>query len=130
MPTHIKRILIIEDEEFLVEMYKTKFELENFQIISASSSEQAINILKKNIPDLILLDILLPRKSGIVFLEEIKQIKNISKIPVIIFSNYDDSATRDKAKQLGVEDYLIKTEFTPKQLLVKIRKYFKRRIKK
>jgi len=126
MPTQAKRILIIEDEEFLVEMYKTKFELENFQIISAFSSEQAINILKKNIPDLILLDILLPRKSGIVFLEEIKQIKDISKIPVIVFSNYDDPITRDKAKRLGVKDYLIKTEFTPKQLLVKIRKYFKR----
>lgn len=122
----MKKILIIEDEEFLVEMYKTKFEMENFQVISAFSSEQAIDILKKNIPDLILLDILLPRKSGITFLEEIRQIKNISKIPVIIFSNYDDPVTRDKAKRLGIKDYLIKTNFTPKQLLTKIKKYFKR----
>lgn len=121
----MKKILIIEDEEFLVEMYKTKFELENFQVISAFSSEQAISILKKDIPDLILLDILLPEKSGIAFLEETKKIKNISKIPIIVFSNYDDSIAKDKAKQLGAEDYLIKTEFTPKQLLVKIKKYFK-----
>jgi len=121
----MKKILIVEDEEFLVEMYKAKFELENFQVISAFSSEQAISILKKNIPDLILLDVLLPEKSGITFLEETKQIKNISKVPIIIFSNYDDSATRDRAKQLGAESYLIKTEFTPKQLLVKIKKYFR-----
>jgi len=121
----IKKILIIEDEEFLVEMYKTKFELENFQVISAFSSEQAMSILEKDIPDLILLDILLPEKSGIVFLEETRKMKNISKIPVIVFSNYDDSMTKNKAKQLGAEDYLIKTEFTPKQLLVKIKKYFK-----
>ena len=121
----MKKILIIEDEEFLVEMYKTKFELENFQVISAFSSEQAISILKKDIPDLILLDILLPEKSGIAFLEETKKIKNISKIPIIVFSNYDDSIAKDKAKQLGAEDYLIKTEFTPKQLLVKIKKYFR-----
>jgi len=121
----IKKILIIEDEEFLVEMYKTKFELENFQVISAFSSEQAISILKKDIPDLILLDILLPEKSGITFLEETTKIQNISKIPVLVFSNYDDSITRNKAKQLGAEDYLIKTEFTPKQLLVKIKKYFR-----
>ena len=121
----IKKILIIEDEEFLVEMYKTKFELENFQVISAFSSEQAISILKKDMPDLILLDILLPEKSGIAFLEETKKIKNISKIPIIVFSNYDDSIAKDKAKQLGAEDYLIKTEFTPKQLLVKIKKYFR-----
>ena len=121
----MKKILIVEDEEFLVEMYKAKFELENFQVISAFSSEQAISILKKNIPDLILLDVLLPEKSGITFLEETKQIKNISKVPIIIFSNYDDSATRNRAKQLGAEGYLIKTEFTPKQLLVKIKKYFR-----
>ena len=121
----MKKILIVEDEEFLVEMYKTKFELENFQVILAFSSEQAMSILKKNIPDLILLDVLLPEKSGITFLEETKQIKNISKVPIIIFSNYDDSATRNRAKQLGAESYLIKTEFTPKQLLVKIKKYFR-----
>jgi len=121
----MKKILIVEDEEFLVEMYKAKFELENFQVISAFSSEQAISILKKNIPDLILLDVLLPEKSGITFLEETKQIKNISKVPIIIFSNYDDSATRNRAKQLGAESYLIKTEFTPKQLLGKIKKYFR-----
>jgi len=122
----MKKILIVEDEEFLVEMYKTKFEMENFQVISAFSSEQAMSILKKNIPDLILLDILLPRKNGIIFLEEIRKIKNISKIPVIIFSNYDDPVTRDKARRLGIKDYLIKTEFTPKQLLIKIKKCFKR----
>lgn len=120
------KILIIEDEQFLVEMYKTKLELENFQVISAFSSEQAISILRKNIPDLILLDILLPKKSGIVFLEETRKIKNLSKIPVIIFSNYDDPIARKKAKRLGVENYLIKTEFTPKQLLGKIKKHFKR----
>ena len=119
------KILVIEDEKFLVEMYKTKFELENFQIISAFSSEEAISILKKDIPDLILLDILLPKKNGITFLEEKRKIKNISKVPVIIFSNYDDSVAKNKAKQLGVEDYLIKTEFTPKQLLGKIKKYFR-----
>ena len=125
----MKKILIVEDETFLIEMYKTKFEIENFQVISAISSEQAIKILKKDIPDLILLDILLPRKSGITFLREVKQIRKVSKVPVIIFSNYDDSKTREEAKRLGVEDYLIKTEFTPKQLLTKIKRYFKSHIK-
>jgi two-component system alkaline phosphatase synthesis response regulator PhoP len=125
----MKKILIVEDETFLIEMYKTKFEIENFQVISAISSEQAIKILKNDIPDLILLDILLPRKSGITFLKEVKEIREVSEIPVIVFSNYDDSKTREEAKQLGVEDYLIKTEFTPKQLLTKIKRYFKSHIK-
>jgi DNA-binding response OmpR family regulator len=125
----MKKILIVEDETFLIEMYKTKFEIENFQVISAISSEQAINILKNDIPDLILLDILLPRKSGITFLREIRQIRKVSKVPVIVFSNYDDSETRKEAKQLGVEDYLIKTEFTPNQLLIKIKRYFKNHTK-
>jgi len=120
----MKKILIIEDEKFLVEMYKVKLEKENFQVISAFSSEEAIEALREDIPDLILLDILLPRKNGIIFLEEIKKIKLTSKIPIIVFSNYDDSLTKERAKQLGAKDYLIKTEFTPKQLLEKIKEYF------
>ncbi|GAI38858.1 unnamed protein product, partial [marine sediment metagenome] len=109
----MKKILIIEDEKILVEMYKNKLERNNFQVISAFSSEEGIEILKREKPDLVILDILLPRENGISFLEKIKKIRAISKIPVIVFSNYDDPVTRKEAMNLGVEDYLIKTQFTP-----------------
>ncbi len=123
----MKKILIIEDEKILVEMYKNKLERNNFQVISAFSSEEGIEILKREKPDLVILDILLPRENGISFLEKIKKIRAISKIPVIVFSNYDDPVTRKEAMNLGVEDYLIKTQFTPLEFLEKIKNYFRKK---
>jgi len=120
----MKKILIIEDEKILVEMYKSKLRRNNFQVISVFSSEEGMEILKKEKPDLIILDILLPRENGITFLEKTRKLKGISKIPVIVFSNYDDPVTREKAMKLGVKDYLIKTQFTPRELLEEVKKYF------
>ena len=123
----MKKILIIEDEEILVEMYKSKLEANNFEVISAFSSEEGIKILRKEKPDLIILDILLPEENGITFLEKIKKIKIVSDIRIIVFSNYDDPETREKAFRLGVEDYLIKTQFTPREFLEKVKEYFRKK---
>jgi len=117
------KILIIEDEKILGEMYKEKFETEGFQVFLVFSSEEAMETLRKVKPDLILLDILLPRENGIQFLKRIKEIPDISQILIVAFSNYDVPATKKEALELGVRDYLIKTDYTPAQLIEKIREY-------
>ena len=121
-----KKILIVEDEKVLAEMYRDKLKAADFQVNLAFSSEEGIEILKKKKIDLVLLDILLPKENGITFLKKMKQVKNASKIPVVAFSNYDDSETKKEALKLGAKDYLIKTQFTPKELLEEIKKYFKK----
>jgi len=118
------KILIIEDEKILAEMYKNKFEANGLQVLLAFSSEEGVKILKKEKPDLILLDILLPRENGIHFLKRMKQIKNTSNIPIVAFSNYDDPKTKKEAFSSGARAYLIKTQFTPKELLEEVKKYF------
>ena len=123
----MEKILIIEDEKILVEMYKSKLEANNFEVISAFSSEEGIEILKKEKPDLVILDILLPKENGITFLEKIKKIKIIPGVRIVVFSNYDDPETRKKAFKLGVEDYLIKTQFTPREFLEKVKEYFRKK---
>lgn len=117
------KILIIEDEKVLAEMYRDKFESEGFKTKLAFSSEEAVEYLKKEKPDLILLDILLPRENGIIFLKKIKEVENISNIPIIAFSNYDDQRTKKEAFGLGIKDYLIKTQYTPKELVEEVKKY-------
>jgi len=117
------KILIIEDEKILAEMYQDKFQEVGYETDLAFSSEEAISYLKEKKPDLILLDILLPRENGIIFLRRLKEIESTSRIPVIAFSNYDEPGTKREAFELGVKDYLIKTQFTPSQLLEKIKKY-------
>jgi len=119
------KVLIIEDEKILAEMYKDKFEEAGYQVDSVFSSEQALDYLKKEKPDLILLDILLPRENGIHLLKRLKEIEGISEIPVVAFSNYDEPKTKKEALDLGAKAYLIKTQYTPKELLEEVKKVLK-----
>jgi len=117
------KILVVEDEKLLSEMYEDKFSQSGFLVVMANSAEEGFKLLEKERPDLILLDILLPQENGIQFLKRIKDIPEISKIPVIVFSNYDDPETKKKAFDLGARDYLIKTNFTPTEIVGKIKNF-------
>lgn len=121
------RILIIEDEKMLAEMYKERFAKANFKVDLALTAEEGFKILRKKKPDLILLDILLPRDNGIQFLKKISKSLKFSKIPVIIFSNYDDPKAKAEALNLGAKEYLIKTAYTPKEIIKKIKRYLSKR---
>lgn len=128
MPTsnsEIKKILIIEDEDILSEMYTDSFTKEGFKVITAMSEEEATKIVEKEHPDFILLDIILPGNDGITFLRKQKANPEISSIPVVIFSNLDDPAIEKEALALGAEAYIIKTNYTPQELINKVGKYLK-----
>lgn len=116
-------VLLVEDEKILAEMYKDKFESEGIKIILAFSTEEALEALQKERPDLILLDILLPRQNGIAFLQKFQTMKNQKDVPVIAFSNYDDPRTKKEALELGAKEYIIKTNYTPREIVEKVKKY-------
>lgn len=120
-----KKILIVEDEKILADMYQDKFTQAGFEIVLAYSAEEAHKILQKEIPDLILLDILLPRENGISFLTSLKKKPELASIPVVAFSNYDDPETKKQAFKLKIKEYLIKTDYTPKEIIEKVKTYFK-----
>lgn len=116
----MKKILIVEDEQILGEMYQDKFVQAGFKVLWANSAEEGMVTLTKTKPDLILLDILLPRINGLGFMEWFNKQKEYSSIPVVTFSNYDEPRTIKEALQLGVKDYLIKTNYTPNEIVNKI----------
>lgn len=120
-----KKILIVEDEKILAEMYHDIFVKTGFKVTLVIESREALKITKKEKPDLIILDILLPREDGLFFLEWLKKDPEIAEIPVIIFTNYDEVEARRKAIDLGAKDYLIKADFTPQQFVEKVKKYLK-----
>ena len=119
----MKKILLIEDEKILAEMYRDKFSQAGFEVFLAFESREGLKIAKKEKPDLIILDILLPRENGIIFLTWLRKDLKIAKIPVVAFSNYDDPITKKQAAKLGVKDYLIKTNYTPQEIVEKIKSY-------
>jgi len=116
-----KKILIVEDEKILGEMYQDKFIQAGFKTILIDTAEEGIKAVSKEKPDLILLDILLPRANGISFLKKIKKDKKLASIPVVAFSNYDDPDTKIEAHQLGAKDYLIKTNYTPNEVVARVK---------
>ncbi len=120
-----KKILIVEDEKILADMYRDKFTQAGFEVILADSAEEGLKVTKKEMPDLILLDILLPRENGIGFLKRLKKDPKLSSIPVVAFSNYDDPETKKEAYELGAKDYLIKTSYTPKEIIEKVKSYLR-----
>jgi DNA-binding response OmpR family regulator len=119
-----KKILLVEDEKLLSEMYSDKFREAGFEVISTKEAEEALELAKKEKPDLIVLDILLVRANGISFLQKLRETPDIAFTPVVAFSNYDDPSAKKEAFRLGVKDYLIKTNYTPQGIIEKIKGYF------
>ena len=121
----MKKILIIEDEKILTEMYKDKFLQAGFEVLLAKDAREGLGVVKREKPDLILLDILLPKEDGVTFLKWFKADPKISFIPVIAFSNYDDPKTKKEALELGVKEYLIKANYTPEEIVQIVKNYLK-----
>lgn len=116
------KILLVEDDPFLLSMYTVKFELENFSVISAEDGEKGINLAKKEKPSIILLDIMLPKKDGFEVLEELKKDDVTKSIPVILLTNLSQKTEVSKGLALGADDYLIKAHFMPSEVVDKIKK--------
>lgn len=116
-----KKILIVEDDVFLSGIYQKKFELEGFEVVMADNGEKGFNEAKKKSPDLILLDILLPKLDGFAVLKKLKA-DNITKdIPVILLTNLGQKDDVEKGVEMGAEDYLIKVHFKPSEVVEKVR---------
>ncbi len=116
------KILLVEDDTILVEMYQAKFELEGHQVSVATNGEECLNILKTFQPELILLDILMPKLNGFHVLKEIKKQPDLRQIPVILLTNLGQAEVdmnQELAKALGVNDYLIKSHHTPDEVVQK-----------
>lgn len=120
-----KKILIVEDDALLAGMYKDKFIKEGFQISVAEDPEKGLEIAKKENPDLIILDIVMPKGGGVEFLKRKQENPSILPIPTVVFSNYDYLTIQKQVEKLGAKDYLIKSNYTPSQLLEKIKNFLK-----
>ena len=116
-----KKILIIEDDTFLRELLVRKVREEKFETITAVDGEEGVKKIKSEKPDLILLDLILPGIDGYEVLTRIKDDSDISFIPVIIISNLGQKEEVEKGLKLGAVDYLIKANFTPEDIIDKVR---------
>lgn len=115
------KILLIEDDENLIRSFTDFMEKERFEVISATNGEEGVETAKKINPDLILLDVILPKKNGFTVLEELKKDDNSKKIPVIILTNLEEEKDIEKALSLGAYTYLVKANYSLDEILKKIK---------
>ncbi len=105
-----KKILIIEDDQFLSLILKGRLEKEGFAVAQAFDGQAGLDALKKEIPDLIILDLIMPRMSGFEFLEVLRTDPQFGNIPVVAATNLGQESDIQKARSLGVIDYYVKAQ--------------------
>lgn len=117
-----KVILFIEDESALQKTFGDILRQEGYEMISALDGEVGLRLAKKKKPDLILLDLILPRVHGFEVLKKLKEDKETKEIPIIVLTNLDGIADVDKAIELGATTYLVKANYSLEEVVQKIKK--------
>ncbi len=117
-----KTILFIEDESSLQKTFGEILKQEGYEVASALDGETGLRLVKEKKPDLILLDLILPKMNGFDVLKKIKEDPEIKEIPVIVLTNLEGVADVDKAIELGATTYLVKAQYSLEEVVEKIKK--------
>jgi len=118
------KIIIVEDDPMISEIYQKKFSESDFEVLVADSGEQALELVKKNEVDLILLDLIMPKMDGFEVIKNIRSGNYNQKAKIIVFSNLSQKEDQDKAIKLGADGFIIKSDYTPSALIDEVKRIF------
>jgi len=116
----MNKILIVEDDEALATLYRTELELKSYEVSVVSNGSLVLSEVKKVIPDLVLLDIMLPGKNGLEILQEIRADDKLKDVKVIMLTNFGSEDNVSTALELGAVDYIMKYKIVPSELTDRI----------
>lgn len=119
----MRKILIVEDDPFLLKMYAKKFQVKGWEVITAKDGIEALEKMRSFLPDITLMDIMMPRLNGIDALERAKQDQQLKGIPVLVLTNLSTSEDAHTAIEKGAIGYLVKSNYTPSQIVEKVDSY-------
>ena len=117
------KVLVVEDDRFLGSAYKAKLSKSGYDVQLATDGDEALETLKSFVPDVILLDLVMPNRDGFSTLEVIRQTEGIKDIPVIVASNLGQKEDFDKAIALGATDFIVKSDVSLDELIARIQKH-------
>lgn len=116
------KILIIDDEKEIIEIFKNKLGKSGHQVLSSPEGEEGIELAQKEKPDIVLLDIIMPQINGLDVLKKLKEDEETKNIPVYILTNLPPELGKTEARKLGAEKYLFKAENEPTKVVAMIEK--------
>ena len=120
-----KRVLIVEDDFFVRDLYSRELSREGFEVSAAEDGAEGLLKAIEEKPDLILLDIMLPKMSGLDVLKTIKEKEEVKDIPVVLLTNLGQDSVIRKGFSLGAVGYLIKAAYTPTQIIEEVKKFLR-----
>ncbi len=125
MATTTHKVVLVEDEKMLADMYATKFAMEGFETSKAYDGAAGLALAKEVQPDIILLDVIMPKLDGFAVLKQLKEDPSVKDVPVILLTNLGQDEDIKKGKELGAADYFVKANHTPAEVVTKIREVLK-----
>ena len=117
-----KRILLVEDDDALANVYIGRLEAEGFAIRRVSNGEQALDAAKEYKPDLVMLDIMMPKVSGFEVLDILRNTPETVNLKIMVLSALGQDSDKQKAEQLGADDYLVKSQVVITDVVIRIRR--------
>jgi two-component system, OmpR family, alkaline phosphatase synthesis response regulator PhoP len=115
-----KKILLVEDEQIIIDLLQKKLIEEGYDVSVAKNGEEGVKMMQEEKPDLVLLDIVMPKMGGLEVMEEMQKDPDLKRVPIVVVSNSGQPVELDRAKRLGAKDWLIKTEFDPQEVIDKV----------
>ncbi|OGG08918.1 hypothetical protein A2154_02960 [Candidatus Gottesmanbacteria bacterium RBG_16_43_7] len=119
----MKKILIIEDDPLIVKIYSTRLKADGYNVISAENGEEGIKVAEEQNPDVVVLDVMMPRVDGFAVLERLRKNEKLHRVPILIYSNLSNEEEIERAKKLDVTEFLVKANLSPTQMVAKIKQY-------
>ena len=116
-----EKIMVIEDDRFLSSLIAARLKKDGFTVLQAYDGEEAIQLLKQERPNLIILDLIMPKVTGFEVLQVITTTPGLEKVPVVILSNLAQDSDIEKARQLGAKEYFVKVKISIDDLIGKIK---------
>ena len=120
------KILFIEDDPLIVKIYSTRLTHDGYQVISAEDGQDGLRLAESENPDLIILDIMMPRVDGFGVLTSLRQNPNLKDRPILVYSNLAQEGEEERARSLGATEFIIKANLSPTEMVEKIKQYLKK----
>jgi len=121
MATTKTKVAIIEDDMAIVQMYRTKFETEGYDVATAEDGASGLELNDSFSPDIILLDLMMPNMNGLDMLQRLRSQPNGREAKVVVLTNMGDTETATKVYKMAADDYIVKAEMTPKQVAERVK---------
>jgi DNA-binding response OmpR family regulator len=122
-PTHRKKILLVEDDEGLAGVYITRLDIEGFEVRRVPNGEDALAAALEFKPDLILLDVMMPKVNGFDVLDILRNTPETTNVKIVMLTALSQEADRKKAEEMGVDDYLVKSQVVIADVVERVKKH-------